>query len=134
MRPSKPSSRSVSAAFAPAIPRPRSRTSCQPWSPPVGAGGYARGMPPVLPTTVIGSYPQPDWLIDRERLRGSLPPRVRARELWRGPQPVLAGGPDDAPAPAVARHGRARGGIGTHRGNPPERYSHPLAAPPAGPG
>ena len=37
----------------------------------------------MLPTTVIGSYPQPDWLIDRERLRGSLPPRVRARELWR---------------------------------------------------
>jgi 5-methyltetrahydropteroyltriglutamate--homocysteine methyltransferase len=38
-----------------------------------------------LTTTVIGSYPQPDWLIDRARLLTSLPPRVRARELWRPP-------------------------------------------------
>ena len=36
-----------------------------------------------LATTVVGSYPQPDWLIDREQLAGRLPPRVRARELWR---------------------------------------------------
>ena len=33
-------------------------------------------------TTVVGSYPQPDWLIDRERLGERLQPRVRARELW----------------------------------------------------
>ena len=38
-------------------------------------------MLPLLPTTVIGSYPQPDWLVDREKLRGSLPPRVRAKEI-----------------------------------------------------
>ena len=33
---------------------------------------------PLLPTTIVGSYPQPDWLIDRERLKARLPPRVRA--------------------------------------------------------
>ena len=38
---------------------------------------------PLLPTTIVGSYPQPDWLIDRERLNASLPPRVRRAELWR---------------------------------------------------
>ena len=52
-------------------------------------------------TTVIGSYPQPDWLIDREKLRGSLPPRVRARELWRVEEPYLAQAQDDATALAI---------------------------------
>jgi 5-methyltetrahydropteroyltriglutamate--homocysteine methyltransferase len=37
----------------------------------------------LLPTSLVGSYPQPDWLIDRARLAGRFPPRVRARELWR---------------------------------------------------
>ncbi|MEO8113891.1 MAG: hypothetical protein ABI655_05895 [Phenylobacterium sp.] len=37
---------------------------------------------PLLPTTIVGSYPQPDWLIDREGLKSRLPPRVRAREPW----------------------------------------------------
>ena len=37
----------------------------------------------LLPTTVVGSYPQPQWLMDREALGGRLPPRVRATELWR---------------------------------------------------
>jgi 5-methyltetrahydropteroyltriglutamate--homocysteine methyltransferase len=37
----------------------------------------------LFPTSLVGSYPQPDWLIDRERLSGRFPPRVRARELWR---------------------------------------------------
>src|SRR5437763_16524900 len=37
----------------------------------------------LLPTSLAGSYPQPDWLIDRGRLAGRFPPRVRARELWR---------------------------------------------------
>jgi 5-methyltetrahydropteroyltriglutamate--homocysteine methyltransferase len=41
----------------------------------------------LFPTSLVGSYPQPDWLIDRERLRHRFPPRVRARELWRvGPE------------------------------------------------
>src|SRR4051812_20433813 len=34
-------------------------------------------------TSLVGSYPQPEWLIDREKLRGRLPPRVRAADLWR---------------------------------------------------
>jgi 5-methyltetrahydropteroyltriglutamate--homocysteine methyltransferase len=37
----------------------------------------------LFPTTIVGSFPQPDWLIDREKLAGRFPPRTRARELWR---------------------------------------------------
>jgi len=54
-----------------------------------------------IPTTVVGSYPQPDWLIDRERLRERLPPRVRARELWRVPEEYLEQAQDDATRLAV---------------------------------
>ena len=56
---------------------------------------------PLIPTTLVGSYPQPDWLIDRERLLGALPARVRARELWRVPEPYLAQAQDDATALAI---------------------------------
>jgi 5-methyltetrahydropteroyltriglutamate--homocysteine methyltransferase len=52
-------------------------------------------------TTVVGSYPQPDWLIDRGRLGDRLPPRVRARELWRVPEPLLEEAQDDATRLAV---------------------------------
>ncbi|MDQ3777390.1 MAG: cobalamin-independent methionine synthase II family protein, partial [Actinomycetota bacterium] len=54
-----------------------------------------------LVTTVVGSYPQPSWLIDRERLSERLPPRVRARELWRVPEPFLEEAQDDATRLAV---------------------------------
>ena len=37
----------------------------------------------LLPTTLVGSYAQPDWLIDKAKLAGRFPPRVRATELWR---------------------------------------------------
>jgi 5-methyltetrahydropteroyltriglutamate--homocysteine methyltransferase len=37
----------------------------------------------LFPTTIVGSYPQPEWLIDRKKLAGRFPPRVRAQELWR---------------------------------------------------
>ena len=37
----------------------------------------------LLPTSLVGSYAQPDWLIDRAKLAGRFPPRVRAKELWR---------------------------------------------------
>ena len=50
---------------------------------------------------MVGSYPQPDWLIDRKRLGQRLPPRVRARELWRVPEPLLEGAQDDATRLAV---------------------------------
>jgi 5-methyltetrahydropteroyltriglutamate--homocysteine methyltransferase len=62
---------------------------------------------PVIPTTLVGSYPQPDWLIDRERLLSNLPPRVRARELWRVPEPFLAEAQDDATALAIRDFERA---------------------------
>jgi 5-methyltetrahydropteroyltriglutamate--homocysteine methyltransferase len=58
-------------------------------------------MLPLIPTTLVGSYPQPDWLIDRERLLDSLPARVRAKELWRVPEPYLAQAQDDATALAI---------------------------------
>jgi len=64
-------------------------------------------MLPPLPTTVIGSYPQPDWLVDREMLRSSLPPRVRAKELWRVDEAFLAQAQDDATALAIADQERA---------------------------
>ena len=54
-----------------------------------------------LVTTVVGSYPQPSWLIDRERLGERLPPRVRARELWRVPEAFLEEAQDDATRVAV---------------------------------
>jgi 5-methyltetrahydropteroyltriglutamate--homocysteine methyltransferase len=57
---------------------------------------------PLIPTTLVGSYPQPDWLIDRDRLLSSLPPRVRATELWRVPEPHLVQAQDDATALAIA--------------------------------
>jgi 5-methyltetrahydropteroyltriglutamate--homocysteine methyltransferase len=60
-----------------------------------------------LVTTVVGSYPQPNWLIDRERLADRLPPRVRARELWRVPEPFLEEAQDDATRLAVQDMERA---------------------------
>jgi 5-methyltetrahydropteroyltriglutamate--homocysteine methyltransferase len=55
----------------------------------------------LFPTTLVGSYPQPDWLIDRAKLAGRFPPRVRARELWRIPEPWLAEAQDDATRIAI---------------------------------
>jgi 5-methyltetrahydropteroyltriglutamate--homocysteine methyltransferase len=62
---------------------------------------------PLLPTTVIGSYPQPDWLIDREMLRSRLPPRVLAREVWRVAEPWLEQAQDDATLLAIREMERA---------------------------
>ena len=54
-------------------------------------------MAKLFPTTLVGSYPQPDWLIDRKKLAGRFPPRVRATELWRVTPDRLDETPDDAP-------------------------------------
>jgi 5-methyltetrahydropteroyltriglutamate--homocysteine methyltransferase len=62
-----------------------------------------------LVTSVVGSYPQPDWLIDRDRLGERLPPRVRAHELWRVPEPLLEQAQDDATRLAV--HDMERAGV-----------------------
>src|SRR5919205_700727 len=56
---------------------------------------------PVLPTSLVGSYAQPDWLIDRAKLAGRFPPRVRAKELWRGDPGFLQQGQDDATVLAI---------------------------------
>ena len=55
----------------------------------------------LFPTALVGSYPQPEWLIDRARLAERFPPRVRARELWRIPAALLAEAQDDATVLAI---------------------------------
>jgi 5-methyltetrahydropteroyltriglutamate--homocysteine methyltransferase len=55
----------------------------------------------LLPTTIVGSYPQPEWLIDRAKLAGRFPPRVRARELWRIAPELLQEAQDDATILAI---------------------------------
>ncbi len=55
----------------------------------------------LFPTTVVGSLPQPDWLIDRAKLAGRFPPRVRAKELWRVAPEHLAEAQDDATILAI---------------------------------
>ena len=59
-------------------------------------------MPKLFPTSLVGSYPQPDWLIDRAKLAGRFPPRVRAKELWRVPPEYLDQAQDDATILAIA--------------------------------
>ncbi|HEX3789768.1 MAG TPA: 5-methyltetrahydropteroyltriglutamate--homocysteine methyltransferase, partial [Pseudonocardiaceae bacterium] len=55
----------------------------------------------ILPTSLVGSYAQPDWLIDRAKLAGRFPPRVRAKELWRVDPDFLAQAQDDATLLAI---------------------------------
>lgn len=62
---------------------------------------------PLLPTTLVGSYPQPEWLVDRDKLLGSGPPRVRMREVWRVPPALLDVAQDDAVRLAVSDQERA---------------------------
>ena len=65
-----------------------------------------RGLP-LLPTTVVGSYPQPDWLVDRAKLLARLPPRVRAKDVWRVSEEFLEQAQDDATLVALAEMERA---------------------------
>src|SRR5918992_6018926 len=55
----------------------------------------------LFPTTLVGSYPQPDWLIDRDKLAKRFPPRVRAQELWKIPAQLLSQAQDDATLVAI---------------------------------
>ena len=64
---------------------------------------------PLFPTTLVGSYPQPDWLIDRNMLSKQMPPRVRAGELWRVAPEWLEQAQDDATL--VAIHDEERAGL-----------------------
>ncbi len=55
----------------------------------------------LFPTTIVGSFPQPEWLIDRAKLAGRFPPRVRAKELWRVAEPYLQQAWEDATLIAI---------------------------------
>jgi 5-methyltetrahydropteroyltriglutamate--homocysteine methyltransferase len=61
----------------------------------------------VLPTTVVGSYPQPEWLVDRQMLGSRLPPRTRALEIWRIAPDLLEQAQDDATLVAIRDMERA---------------------------
>jgi 5-methyltetrahydropteroyltriglutamate--homocysteine methyltransferase len=81
----------------------------------------------LFPTTLVGSYPQPDWLIDREKLAGRFPPRVRARELWRIPEQWLAQAQDDATVLAIKAQEQAGLDIVTDGEIRRESYSNRFA-------
>lgn len=84
-------------------------------------------MPPsLLPTTVVGSYPQPDWLVDHDMLK-SMVPRVRVRELWRVAEPYLEEAQDDATLVAIRDMERAGIDIITDGEMRRESYSNRFA-------
>src|SRR6185369_16338209 len=82
---------------------------------------------PLFPTSLVGSLPQPDWLIDRPRLAGRFPPRVRARELWRVDPQWLEQAQDDASLLAVRAQERAGLDIITDGEMRRESYSNRFA-------
>src|SRR5437868_14848902 len=82
---------------------------------------------PLLPTSLVGSYAQPDWLIDRKKLAGRFPPRVRAKELWTVPAEYLAQAQDDATLLAIRDQERAGLDIITDGEMRRESYSNRFA-------
>jgi 5-methyltetrahydropteroyltriglutamate--homocysteine methyltransferase len=80
-----------------------------------------------FPTSLVGSYPQPDWLIDRGRLASRLPPRVRAKELWRVEPAYLEQAQDDATLLAIRAQERAGLDIVTDGEARRESYSNRFA-------
>ena len=80
-----------------------------------------------LPTSLVGSYAQPDWLIDREKLAARFPPRVRARELWRVDPRFLEEAQDDATLLAIRDQERAGLDIVTDGEMRRESYSNRFA-------
>ncbi len=84
-------------------------------------------MPTLLPTTLVGSYPQPDWLIDRKRLSELAPPRVRFRDLWRVAPEFLEQAQDDATLIAIRAQERAGIDIVTDGEMRRESYSNRFA-------
>jgi 5-methyltetrahydropteroyltriglutamate--homocysteine methyltransferase len=80
----------------------------------------------MIETTVVGSYPQPNWLIDRAKL-GSKVPRVRAPEIWRVPEPLLEEAQDDATLLAIRDMERAGIDIITDGEMRRESYSNRFA-------
>jgi 5-methyltetrahydropteroyltriglutamate--homocysteine methyltransferase len=86
-----------------------------------------RPIPPLFPTSLVGSFAQPDWLIDRARLAGRFPPRVRAKELWRPDPDHLAEAQDDATLVAIRAQERAGLDIVTDGEIRRESYSNHFA-------
>jgi 5-methyltetrahydropteroyltriglutamate--homocysteine methyltransferase len=83
--------------------------------------------PPILPTTVVGSYPQPEWLVDRGMLGSRLPPRTRALEIWRVRAEHLEQAQDDATVVAIRDMERAGIDIVTDGEIRRESYSNRFA-------
>src|SRR5271169_1109313 len=81
----------------------------------------------LLPTTLVGSYAQPEWLIDRAKLAGRFPPRVRAKELWRVTPEWLEQAQDDATLLAIRDQERAGLDIITDGEMRRESYSNRFA-------
>jgi len=81
----------------------------------------------LLPTSLVGSYAQPDWLIDRKKLAGRFPPRVRARELWRVAPEFLDEAQDDATLLAIGDQESAGLDIITDGEQRRESYSNRFA-------
>jgi 5-methyltetrahydropteroyltriglutamate--homocysteine methyltransferase len=84
-------------------------------------------MKTLLPTSLVGSYAQPDWLIDRKELAGRFPPRVRAKELWRVAPEFLDQAQDDATILAIREQERAGLDIITDGEMRRESYSNRFA-------
>jgi 5-methyltetrahydropteroyltriglutamate--homocysteine methyltransferase len=81
----------------------------------------------LFPTTLVGSYPQPEWLIDRKKLAARFPPRVRVRELWRIPEPLLEEAQNDATVIAIRAQEEAGLDIITDGETRRESYSNRFA-------
>ena len=81
----------------------------------------------LFPTTLVGSYPQPEWLIDRKKLAGRFPPRVRAKDLWRVSETYLAEAQNDATLLAIRAQERAGLDIVTDGEIRRESYSNRFA-------
>src|ERR1700726_2443672 len=82
---------------------------------------------PLLPTSLVGSYAQPEWLIDRKKLAGRFPPRVRAKELWRVAPELLDEGQDERTRIAILDQERAGLDIITDGEMRRESYSNRFA-------
>jgi 5-methyltetrahydropteroyltriglutamate--homocysteine methyltransferase len=81
----------------------------------------------LFPTSLVGSFPQPDWLIDRPRLAHRFPPRVRAKELWRVDPEFLAEAQRDATVLAIRAQEDAGLDIITDGETGRESYSNAFA-------
>src|SRR5437588_10421505 len=81
----------------------------------------------LLPTSLVGSYPQPDWLIDRDKLAHQMPPRVRAQALWRVAPELLEQAQNDATILAIRDQERAGLDIVTDGEIRRESYSNRFA-------